>query len=203
MPKFKANYNTIIFGQTGSGKTHFILNVIRRKKITPFPKNIFYMYNIEQDFMKTWNQTEKHKIKFIQGLDFEKIDTSKPSLLVIDDLILSTNKEVAEMFILGSHHRQISLFFLTQNLYPRCDLYRLMSNNSHYFVLFQNQRNFNQIKTLAHQVYGKQDSNRILNAYKRAGEIDRGFVVLTFVPGFPSDLQVVTDWWEICPSIYL
>ena len=203
MPKFKANYNTIIFGQTGSGKTHFILNVIRRKKITPFPKNIFYMYNIEQDFMKTWNQTEKHKIKFIQGLDFEKIDTSKPSLLVIDDLILSTNKEVAEMFILGSHHRQISLFFLTQNLYPRCDLYRLMSNNSHYFVLFQNQRNFNQIKTLAHQVYGKQDSKRILNAYKKAGECERGFIVLSFAPDIPSELQVVTDWWEICPSVYL
>ena len=105
MPKFKANYNTIIFGQTGSGKTHFILNVICRKKITPFPENIFYMYNIEQDFMKRQNKTEKQKIKFIQGLDFDEIDTSKPSLLVIDDLILSTNKTVAEMFILGSHHR--------------------------------------------------------------------------------------------------
>ena len=101
MLKFKANYNTIIFGQTGDGKTQFMLNVIRRKNITPFPENIFYMYNVEQDFIKTWNQSEESKIKFIYGLDFEQLDTTKPSLLVIDDLLLSTNKKLAEMFILG------------------------------------------------------------------------------------------------------
>ena len=65
MLKFKANYNTIIFGQTGDGKTQFMLNVIRRKNITPFPENIFYMYNVEQDFIKTWNQSEESKIKFM------------------------------------------------------------------------------------------------------------------------------------------
>ena len=203
MLKFKANYNTIIFGQTGVGKTQFMLNVIRRKNITPFPENIFYMYNVEQDFMKTWNQSEESKIKFIYGLDFEQLDTTKPSLLVIDDLLLSTNKKLAEMFILGSHHYQISLFYLTQNLFPNCDLNRLMSRNSHYFVLFHNQRNFRQIHTLAQQVFVGKDIERITNAYKRAGESDRGFIVLSFAPDIPRELQVVTDWWEICPSIYL
>ena len=88
--KFLANKNTIVFGQTGIGKTHFILDVIRKQLIEPFPKVIYYMYNVEQDFMKTWNETEKQQISFISGLDFNKVDTSVPSMLVIDDLLLST-----------------------------------------------------------------------------------------------------------------
>ena len=88
--KFLANKNTIIFGQTVAGKTHFMLEVIRQKLIHPFPKIVYYMYNIEQDFMHTWNETEEQKIIFIQGLSVEQMNTSEPSLLVIDDLLLST-----------------------------------------------------------------------------------------------------------------
>ena len=198
-----ANKNTIIFGQTGAGKTYFMLEVIRQKLIHPFPKNIYYMYNIEQDFMYRWNETEEQKITFIQGLGVEQMNTSEPSLLVIDDLLLSTNKEVVEMFILGSHHKQLSLFYLTQNLFPNCNMNRTMSNNAHYYVLFHNQRNFRQVHTLAHQIYVGRDVQRITNAYKRASKQQRGFVVLSFAQGLPEELTVVTDWWEPCPSIYL
>ena len=198
-----ANKNTIIFGQTGAGKTYFMLEVIRQKLIHPFPKNIYYMYNIEQDFMYRWNETEEQKITFIQGLGVEQMNTSEPSLLVIDDLLLSTNKEVVEMFILGSHHKQISLFYLTQNLFPNCNMNRTMSNNAHYYVLFHNQRNFRQIHTLAHQIYVGRDVQRITNAYKRANKQERGFVVLSFAQGLPEEIIVVTDWWEPCASIYL
>ena len=198
-----ANKNTIIFGQTGAGKTYFMLEVIRQKLIHPFPKNIYYMYNIEQDFMYRWNETEEQKITFIQGLGVEQMNTSEPSLLVIDDLLLSTNKEVVEMFILGSHHKQISLFYLTQNLFPNCNMNRTMSNSAHYYVLFHNQRNFRQIHTLAHQIYVGRDVQRITNAYKRASKQERGFVVLSFAQGLPEEITVVTDWWEPCPSIYL
>ena len=181
--KFLANHNTIIFGQTGAGKTCFILDVIRYKLIHPFPENIYYMYKIRQPFMDQINN-----INFIEGLDFNAIDTNKP---------------VAEMFILGSHHRQISIFFLTQNLFPNCNLFRLMSTNTHYFVIFQNQRNFRQVMTLARQIFVGRDIKRITEAYKRASNTLRGFIVLSFSQLLPNELTVVTDWWEQCPSVYL
>ena len=196
--KFLANHNTIIYGQTGAGKTHFILEVIRQKLVYPFPKNIYYMYKVRQSFMD-----KLKNITFIEGLNFDAIDTSSSSLLVVDDLILSTNKNVAEMFILGSHHKKISIFFLTQNLFPNCSLFRLMSANSHYFVIFQNQRNFRQVMTLARQIFVGKDVQRITQAYKRAATTDRGFIILSFSPLLPKELTVVTDWWESCPSIYL
>ena len=201
--KFLANHNTIIFGQTGAGKTHFILNVIKNNLVHPFPSKLYYMYNVEQEFMKTWNTTENQSITFIKGLDFEQLNTSEPSLLVVDDLVLSTNKTVAEMFILGSHHKQISLFYITQNLFPNDPIFRIMSANAHYYILFHCQRHFRQVHTLARQIYVGEDLKRIINAYKRASEKPRGFIVLSFSPLLPQELTVVTDWWEPCPSIYL
>jgi hypothetical protein len=161
------------------------------------------MYNVEQEFMKCWATTGHSPITFIKGLDFEQLDTSEPSLLVIDDLVLSTNKAVAEMFILGSHHKHISLFYITQNLFPNCPIFRTMSANAHYYILFHCQRHFRQVHTLARQIFVGADLKRITNAYKRASEKPRGFIVLSFSPLLPQELTVVTDWWEACPSIYL
>ena len=201
--KFLANHNTIIFGQTGAGKTQFMLEVIKQKLIHPFPKHVYYMFNIEQNFMKTWNETEKQLITFIKGLDFDKVDTTEPSLLVIDDLLLSTNKEVVNIFIMGSHHKRISLFFITQNLFPNCPILRTMSANAHYYVIFHSQRHFRQVQTLARQIFVGKDLQRITNAYKRASKQPRGFIVLSFSPELPEELTVVTDWWELWPSVYL
>lgn len=201
--KFLANHNCIIFGMSGAGKTHFILEVIKKKLVHPFPKKIYYMFNCEQPFMKTWNNTDNAEIRFIKGLDFEQMDTTEPSMLVIDDLLLSTNASVAELFILGSHHKQISLFYLTQSLFHNDNIYRTMSNNSHYMVLFTLLRNTRQLNILARQIFGREDLARALNAYKRASQKERGFVVLSFSPLLPQELAVVTDWWEACPSLYL
>eukprot|EP00116_Pleurobrachia_bachei_P013376 sb/3473638/ len=147
--------------------------------------------------------TQYPNIKFIHGLNFEEMDTSEPSVLIIDDLILDTNKEVASAFIMGSHHRQISLFFITQNLFPNCDTFRLMSANAHYYVLFHNQRNFRQVHTLARQIFVGRDVHRITAAYKRASDKPRGFILLSFSPLLPKELTVITDYWEPWISVYL
>ena len=201
--KFLANRSTIIFGSSGAGKTEFMLSVIRQRLIEPWPKNVFYMYSVEQPFMTTWNENESIPIKFIKGLNFDELETSDPSVLVIDDLLLSNNMSVAEIFTAGSHHRKISTFFMTQNLFPNCPIFRTMSANSSYFVLFHSQRHFRQINTLAHQIFVGKDVNRITNAYKRASKRQRGFIVLSFDPELPEELTVVSDWFEICPSVYL
>ena len=159
--KFLANCDTIVSGMSGCGKTQFILKVIRTRAIQPFPTNIYYMYKVRQDFMKDFKN-----ISFIEGLDLDKIDTSQPSMVIIDDLMLENSKELSEMFILGTHHKKISLFYLTQNIFQNSDLYRHMSANAHYMVIFSNRRNFRQVNTLAHQIFVGKDVNRILKPIK-------------------------------------
>ena len=123
--------------------------------------------------------------------------------MVIDDLMLSNDKDTVELIIFGSHHKNISLFYVTQNLFLNDQLYRTMSINSRYFVIFNNKRDSCQIHTFARQVFFGKEKNRILNAYKRANKQMFGFIVLTFVEDISDKLIVVTDWWELCPSVYL
>ena len=66
--KFLASHNCIIFGPSRAGKTEFILEVIRQKLVHPMPKNIYFMYNIEQEFMKTWNQELAPWDHFVEGV---------------------------------------------------------------------------------------------------------------------------------------
>jgi len=196
--KFLANHNTIIFGQTGSGKTTFILRVIREKLVHPFPSKVYYMYGVWQSFMNNYPD-----ITFIEGLDFDRVDTSVPTMVVVDDLILDDNKDVATAFIRGSHHKRMSIFYITQNLFPNCSTYRIMSNNAHFFILFHNQRNFRQIHTLARQIFIGRDLQRIFEAYKRASQVARGFIILSFSPLLPKELTVTTDFFAPCLSVYL
>ena len=169
--KFQANLNTMIMGPSGVGKTHFILDVIKRQLIHPMPLRIFYMYNIEQDFMHTWNEQEKQHITFIKGMEFDKLDTSEPSMLVIDDFVLTSNKEVGKLFLMGSHHRKISFFYISQSIFPDCPIFRNMGRNAHYYVIFHSLRNTVQVQTLAQQM-GL--AKPVKSAYKKAGETDRG-----------------------------
>ena len=193
-----ANHNCIVYGCTGVGKTHFMLRIIKEKLVEPFPKYITYMYGVHQNFMNSWNAENNPKVDFVKGLDFTKVKDN--SLLIIDDLLLSNNKEVAEAFIMGSHHRCISVFYLTQNLFPNDPLFRLMSLNSHYFVLFQNPRNQRQVFTLAQQAFA--DMTAFKNAYKRISLTPRGFILLNFNPLLPKELTIVTDFWSKYISVY-
>ena len=193
-----ANHNCIIYGCTGVGKTHFMLRILKEKLIEPFPNQITYMFGIRQGFMNTWNKENNPKIEFVEGLDFSRVKDN--SVLVIDDLLLSNNKEVAGAFIMASHHRKISVFYLTQNLFPNDNLFRLMSLNTHYFVLFQNPRNQRQVFTLAQQAFADLSAFKV--AYKRVSLTPRGFILLSFNPLLPKSLTIVTDYWSKYVSVY-
>ena len=197
--KFIANHNTIIYGSTGVGKTHFMLRVLKERLVHPFPNHVTYLYGVRQDFMNDWSREHNLEVDFVEGLDFTKVKND--SILIVDDLLLSNNKDVAATFIMGSHHRHISVFYLTQNLFPVDPLFRLMSINCHYFVLFQNPRNQRQVFTLAQQAFS--DLSPFKAAYKRTSEHSRGFILLNFNPLLPKELTIVTDFWSEYISVFI
>ena len=182
-----------------------MLEILKRRLITNFPEKIFYLYKIHQAFMSSWNLDKNNpQIEFIQGLDLTHVKANGGNcVLVIDDLVLERQRETAEIFIYGSHHMNISTFFLTQNLFVKDECFRLMSLNAAYFVLFANIRSMRQIKTLAQQTFTGKDVDRVMNAYKRAGEKPFGFILLSFVQNFPKELVVCTNFWDEHPSFFL
>ena len=103
-----ANSNIMVIGSTFTGKTTAVLKIIKQRKIHPMPKKIFYLYGAKQPFMDTWNLDKQNpEIEFIKGLQLDVIDAYiKPKLLIIDDLMMEQNKDLANHFIAGSHHKQ-------------------------------------------------------------------------------------------------
>jgi hypothetical protein len=80
--------------------------------------------------------------------DFNKAG-DKPCLIILDDLINDAySKCVCDLFTKGSHHRNISVILITQNLFYQSKYCRGISLNAKYIVL-KNVRDMNQLLHLA------------------------------------------------------
>ena len=94
-------------------------------------------------------------IEFIQGIELPEVDIRHPHLVVLDDLMIDAtkNKDVSNLFTVGSHHRNTSVICLLQNLFYQGKENRTLTLNSHYLVLFKNPRDQLQVMHLARQMY--------------------------------------------------
>jgi len=110
-------FTSIVCGPTGCGKTRWIFRLIENadKIISPCPTRILYCYGEYQALFAKYPGVE-----FNDGLpDISKFDGKEPTLLIIDDLMNETNSDVERIFTRMSHHRNLSMVFIMQNLFPK------------------------------------------------------------------------------------
>ena len=94
--------------------------------------------------------------QFHQGIpSLEKLESLQNIILVLDDLMEESVKDsnILNMFIAGSHHRNISVLFLMQNVFEKGRHARTISINTQYMALFKNARDQTQIRFLARQIF--------------------------------------------------
>ena len=116
------------------------------------------------------------------------------SLLVLDDLMsqCSNNQRVADLFTPGSHHHRISIVYLTQNLFPPGKLSRMISLNSHYFVIFRNPRDSLGISTLAKQMFpGRTDY--LMESFREATNRPYGYLMIDCHQLTPENMWLRTN----------
>lgn len=190
--------NFFIVGPSGSGKTTLVLDLIRREMISPPPDKIFFLYSIEQDFMKDFPN-----IQFVKGLDLQVIESVEKQLnklLIIDDLMLEMNKELGEQFIFRTRHLNCSTMFLAHTLFMNKEMHKLISNNTHYFIIFGNRRQMSNVRTLGNQL-GIRD--RVMEGYIYACTKPYGSIVISCHPKIPDFLTVTSDIFNKWPSVFL
>ena len=128
---------------------------------------------------------ENSDVIFYKGLpDISQFDGQHKILLILDDLMSETNDSVSNIFTKVSHHRNVSVMYLTQNLFYKSEQTRTISLNAHNNVLFENPRDAMQVSTLARQIYPGQNKC-LVEAFKNATE--KPFLYLL------SDLKPDTD----------
>jgi len=122
------------------------------------------------------------------------IDTRYPSLIVIDDLMrdATNSKDVCELFVEGSHHRNISVTCIMQNAFSKGKENRTMSINSQYLVLFKNPRDQVGPAIFARQMYPN-NSKKFMNKYIEATKRPYGYLFIDLKQNTPEEERLKTD----------
>lgn len=161
----------IVYGPSGSGKSTFVENLMYfMKDIFGFYfDNIIYCSGQSFPAFDSIHGISMNKVNNISLTDLQQIDCNKKHLLIIDDQMHNVVNDIfiSDLFTKYSHHKNIFVILLVQNLFPKSKYMRDISSNSTYIVLMSNPRETLQIKTLSSQIGGAK-SRYIFDAYNDA-----------------------------------
>ena len=187
-PRFKTPFTMLISGGSGCDKTTFVERLIQHLQVmmTEQPEEIIWCYNQWQD---TYTRLSNYNVIFREGLPNEWY-TGPPRLVIIDDLMCETDKRMIDLFTVGSHHKNISVIFIVQNLFEKS--LRTISLNAHYLVIFKNPRDTSQIMHLAKQIFPGQ-SNYMQAAYKDATSEPHSYLLVDLKQDTPENARLRTS----------
>ena len=181
--KWNHPYTAILAGPTSCGKSTFIKKFLHFINEMVDEQFFEIIYCLPED-----QPVEKYFSRFrvIRGVpDISIFADLKPRLVVIDDLMRETNSDVVDLFTKGSHHFNVSIMYVTQNIFNQGKGRRTISLNAHYIVAFKNPRDRIQIQTLSRQVC-PENSRYIQEAYKDATDQPFGYLLFDMKQSTPD-----------------
>lgn len=190
-------FRLIIAGPSQSGKTYFCKRLISQcqELISPPPSQIIWGYGeSNRNQIKSIRENCPVKIEFVEGLpDLSEIGSEENTLLVLDDLmhLVGNSQVISEMFTQMSHHRNMSVILMLQNIFHQGKSMRDVSINAKYIVLFKNPRDSGQIQHLARQIYPK-NSKFLIDAFEKATKRPHGYLILDFAQNTEENRRVFT-----------
>lgn len=186
----------VVAGATKAGKSSLIFKLVKyRSHLFDVPQSrILYCYGI---FDPSYLQLQKDVpgLELFQGIPvelFESPDPSTPTMVVLDDLIESTasSKLIAKLFMQTSHHANITVVLITQNLFYNGSQYRNIMKNASVIVLMTSIRDHLGIQTLSRQLFPK-TPKYVYDSYEDAMKNKYGYLVLNLDPAVEPLLRVV------------
>ena len=155
---FKKNSSICVVGATGSGKSRWVYQLLR---------------HLEEIF----------EGPAIEGLSSEKGQI----LLVLDDLMsrVTSSEAMSDLFCQFCHHKNISVIYLTQNLFHGGKCARTIALNTSALVLMKGMQNSSQLRYLAGQIYPG-NTAYLLDSYKDAVRENFGYLVVDMAPATPD-----------------
>lgn len=196
--RFQAPFTLLCCGPTSCGKTRWTQRLLSSGEslINGFPERIVWLYGEYQpaytEILKTLPQ-----IEFIKGIPEDICEMFQPqtrNLCVIDDLMQesSGNKDIGNLFTKSSHHRNLSVIFIMQNLFYQGKESRTISLNAHYIVLFKNIRDRTQIISLSKQMFPG-NVKYMQEAYEDSTKKAYGYLLVDLKPSTLDKMRLRSD----------
>ena len=125
------------------------------------------------------------------------INPGKRNLIIFDDLMTEAkcDQRMADLFTKGSHYRNISIVYLTQNLFPQGKACRDIALNTQYLVLFNNPIDRQQVRTLARRIYPS-TSAMFMKRFEEAISRPYGYLVVDLKLSTSEQDRLQTDIFE-------
>jgi hypothetical protein len=194
--RIKSQAKILICGSSSSGKTSLCYKILKHcdQLMTDPPKEIFYFYQMDQPMFKEMKSTLKIPIRFISGVPtaemLEEIVQSpiKPNMCILDDFGQFLNKNIANLFQVGSHHGCVSLILLLQNLFGRNKYAREISLSSSHIFLIRNIRDATIAHFLGRQLMPGQ-AKEFEHIYRQATPLPYSYLCIDLTQECHEDLR--------------
>jgi hypothetical protein len=153
-------FTCIVAGCTPSGKTVWVKSPLENAQttISPTPQRIIWCYG-------QWQPSYFDMMRIMPGIEFNEgipvdidnadyLEVSQRNLIVLDDIMARSGKDkrISDLSTKGSHHRNLSIIYIVQNIFYQGKEMRNISLNAHYIVLFKSPRDKQHISMLARQI---------------------------------------------------
>jgi len=193
---FEHPFSMIVAGPSRSGKTFWVIDLLTNAngRIKPTPGKIIYCYSHWQPKYEVL-KTKMSNVEWHEGLPTKPyMDDISDAILVLDDLMAAgvNNPALMSVFTEGSHHKNITVILLMQNIFHQGTKARTMHLNTQYMVLFKNPQDRQQIKTIAMRMYPEKWRG-FLEKFEHETGKPYGKVILDLRPNTQEEDRIVKD----------
>ena len=187
-------FTCLIAGPTQSGKTTLLKKILENNQlyIQPPPTRVIYCYSRWQDNFDILKLSIPN-IEFKIGLiDIDELSKVQNNLVILDDLMTESEKDnsILNLFTVDSHHKNISVILISQNLFSQGKYSRTISLNCQYLIILNNPRDKSQIYFLARQMYPT-NPNFLIECYNDATENkEYGYLFIDLKQSTQKDFRI-------------
>ena len=186
----------LVSGPTGCGKTRFVSSMILKNMFERMPHRIVWVYS---EWQPLYDEVKllRSEVEFVHGLSdelYDSLDANIRNLVILDDQMshAGDSKMLSRLFTEGSHHRNLSIIYIVQNLFDKGKSHRTISLNAQYIIVFKNPRDKSQIQTLGRQMFPQQ-LHFFTDAFEDATKVPYGYLVIDLRPETPEDFRLRTS----------
>ena len=98
-------------------------------------------------------------------------------------------KELADLFTKGSHHRNLTIIYIVQNLFDKSKSMRTASLNSQFIILLKTPRDKSIIQHLGTQMFPK-NTKFLVAAFEDATKIPYGYLLIDLRQDTPEEMRI-------------
>ena len=169
--RFKQPFKMIIIGPSMAGKTRWVHQLIERSKdlIDAPIDNVVFFYGIKTKQISCSSNDIHNKIRYVEGIldDFQEYISGgrKNTLFIFDDLMNEAvnHKGLINLFTKESHHLNISVIILLQDMFYSGSERKTLFRNADYLILFNTPLDKSGVFAIGHEIMPKYVSTFIKN----------------------------------------